>query len=300
MVVLRYHGVWILRAAFAILALSCTRKPVPAGNPIVAHVANEDFGWAGDLDKVFGDTVGTLVVYDTSTHRYLRHNPQRAKARFSPCSTFKIPNTLIGLESGTAANSDHEIRWDETKYPKQPWWDTVLKPLGLDWARSHTLRSAFRESVVWYYKELARAIGPERMQTQLERMDYGNRDVAGGIDQFWLMSSLRISADEQVAFLTRLYERKLGLSERTSELAESIFEIERGEGYQLSAKTGTGVGTDEPGVAWYVGSVKRDGKQYHFALNVAGSTLAELARDRDRIGRGVLVELGLIPTDAIR
>src|SRR5689334_22331825 len=72
---------------------------------------------AQDLSKFFKNTTGAFVLYDLKNNRYLRHNPARCRQRFSPYSTFKIPNSLIGLETKVIADADYLIRWDQQKYP---------------------------------------------------------------------------------------------------------------------------------------------------------------------------------------
>ena len=52
-----------------------------------------------DLSRHFQGIDGTFVLLDGQTGRYTRWNEARARPRFSPCSTFKIPNTAILLES---------------------------------------------------------------------------------------------------------------------------------------------------------------------------------------------------------
>jgi beta-lactamase class D len=39
------------------------------------------------------------------------------------------------------------------------------------------------------------------------KISYGNQDISGGIDQFWLSSSLKISPKEQADFMEALYKR---------------------------------------------------------------------------------------------
>ncbi len=51
----------------------------------------------------------TLVLYDAKRDRYIRHNKSRCRTRFSPKSTFKIPNSLIGLEIGVIRDLDFAI-----------------------------------------------------------------------------------------------------------------------------------------------------------------------------------------------
>src|SRR4030095_11993155 len=74
---------------------------------------------AQDLSKYFQNTEGAFVLYDMKNDRYLRYNEQRCRERFSPFSTFKIPNSLIGLETGVIKDAEFVIRWDSKKYPAQ-------------------------------------------------------------------------------------------------------------------------------------------------------------------------------------
>jgi beta-lactamase class D len=144
-----------------------------------------------DLSEFFGGREGCFVLYDAQADTWLRHNPRGCAERFTPCSTFKIANSLIALHTGVASGPEFSLKWDGVKHPITAW------------NRDHTMRSAFSNSAVWFYQEIARRIGPERMTDGLRRFDYGNCDTSGGVTNFWLDSTLRISADEQVAFLRR-------------------------------------------------------------------------------------------------
>src|SRR5712671_5145762 len=90
------------------------------------------------------------------------------------------------------------------------------------------MRSAFSNSVVWYYQELARRIGPKRMADFVQRLDYGNHTTSGGITNFWLESTLRISADEQVAFVRRLWADSLPVSKGVQQTTRELMELSRG------------------------------------------------------------------------
>jgi beta-lactamase class D len=207
-----------------------------------------------DMSHIFGELTGTMVVFDARGEHLLRHNPARAGERLLPASTFKIPHTLIALETGVATGPDFGLSRDSVRAPRQPWWPSV-------WAQDHTLRTALPASVVWYYQELARRIGPERMREYRRRFDYGNADIGGGIDQFWLTGDLRISTDEQVAFLRRFLGNALGVSPRTAEIARDLLVLEETPDYRLSGKTGwAGVDIDGPEIGWLVGWLERDGR----------------------------------------
>jgi len=185
----------------------------------------------------------------------------RAEQRFIPASTYKIPNSLIALESGVAKNAEHEILWDSAVKPAKGFWSDK-------WSKNHTLRSAMRFSVYWYYQALAREVGAERMQNYVDQFDYGNRDIGGGIDRFWLHGDLRISPNEQIRFLERMYNEKLGLSARSTRIVKEILVLEEGAGYRLSGKTGTAPLTTTRELAWLVGFVEREGDVWFYALNM--------------------------------
>jgi beta-lactamase class D len=239
-----------------------------------------------DLGRFFQGTEGTFVGLDPQTGHTVCHNPERARTRFLPASTFKIPHTLIALETGVASGPDFPLTWDRTVAPPQSWWPAV-------WARDHTLRTALPNSVVWYYQELARRIGSARMQRYVDQFEYGNRDLSGRIDQFWLTGGLRISPEEQVAFLRRFYFGELGVSERTTRIAKDLLVLEATPTYRLSGKTGwAGLGeASAPQIGWLVGYVERAGRVRFFATNLPINT-REDASARLAITKAILRDRG--------
>ncbi|MEX2570893.1 MAG: penicillin-binding transpeptidase domain-containing protein [Gemmatimonadota bacterium] len=231
----------------------------------------------------------TFVVLDGETGDVTRHNPERARERFLPASTYKIPNSLIALETGIAADAGFMLEWDGV-VPEDGFW---IEP----WSQNHTLRSAIRNSVVWYYQELARRVGEERMQEYIDRFEYGNQDIGGGVDRFWLEGDLRISADEQVDFLRRMYAGELGISDRSTGILKDILVLEETPGYRLSGKTGTAELSPTRDLAWLVGYVERGEQVSFFALNLEGEQAWErFGQPADRIAltRTLLRETGAL------
>jgi beta-lactamase class D len=241
-----------------------------------------------DLAGHFGELEGAFVLLDGQAGRLVVHDSARAWTRFLPASTFKIPNTLIALETGVASGPDFTLAWDSVMVPRQGWWPG-------SWARDQTLRTALPASVVWYYQELARRTGPERMSEYLARFGYGNEDISGGIDQFWLTGGLGISPVEQVEFLRRFYFGELGVSERSTRIAKELLVLEETPAYRLSGKSGW-AGLGEPGtpqVGWLVGYLERGDDVYFFATNIEIRTNADAAA-RLGVTKAVLRELGLL------
>jgi len=172
-------------------------------------------------------------------------------------------------------------------------WDG--KPKRFDaWERDHTLSTAMQGSAVWVFQAIARRVGKPTMGEWLDRLDYGNRDMTGGIDQFWLQGGLRISAQEQVRFLRKLVEGRLPVTARSRRIVREMLVAERCGDAVIRAKTGTATYAKE-GIAWWVGWVERGGEIVaYFALNYR--TFEETPRKaRFEIGRAILEEAGVIP-----
>ena len=169
---------------------------------------------------------GTALIFDEASNRYLVFDRKRAETRFSPASTFKIFNAMVALETGAVKDEYEVIRWDgvERQFP--------------DWNRDHSLASGMKFSVVWFYQEMARRAGQQRMQHWIDEAGYGNRDIGGGIDRFWLSGALRISAVEQIGFLRRLAAGTLPFSARSQETVRRITIQESAPDYVLHGKTG--------------------------------------------------------------
>jgi beta-lactamase class D len=237
-----------LPLAVAVLAAAVSSAPAPGEETV------------RDLGACFPGFRSAFVLRDVAADRTVRHDPARAAARTAPCSTFKIPNSLIGLETGVVPDASFVLKWDGVRRPRE------------EWNRDHDLRTAMKHSVVWYYQELARRVGPARMQKWVSALRYGNEDISGGIDRFWLGSSLRISPDEQVDFLARLHAGALPASARSLAIVKEILvQDPPGPGLVYRGKTGS---CQDPGAAdphgWWVGSVEKEGRLFLFAALIEG------------------------------
>ena len=247
---------------------------------------------AQNLNRLLGNTPGAFVLYDSKNKRYIRHTAARCRRRFTPASTFKIPNSLIGLETGVIRDAEFKISWDRQRYPNEG--RPNIAPFN-QWWQDHTLRSAMKYSVVWYYIELARQVGPQKMQRYLKQFRYGNTDPSGGIEQFWRNSSLQISADEQVDFLRKFYAGQLSVSNRSTRIVKDIILLEETADYRLSGKTGAAPSGNGGTFAWFVGYLERKGNVYFFALNMDGANYEAIRDERINLTRRILTELGYLP-----
>ncbi len=227
---------------------------------------------------------GAFVLLDLRRNLLTVVNPQVAARGFIPASTFKIPNTLVALETGVIRDERFTLRWDGTAQRVAAW------------QHDHDLASAIRDSVVWYYQEVARRVGVQRMQRFVDAFGYGNRDLGGGIDRFWLDGALRISPYEQVEFLRRLRRGELPVSGAHARLVQRLITREERDGVVLRGKTGLGVQGDRA-VGWLVGLVERGRDSFAYAMLVVAPRAAvnRVAPLRELLARRYLARYGAIP-----
>lgn len=194
---------------------------------------------------------GSFALFNENENKFILFNQGQFNKAFSPASTFKICNSLIGLETGVIPNKHYVLAWDSVK--RNPIWD-----------QNHSLESAFKNSVVWYYQELARRVGKDKMKYWVNKANYGNKNIGGGIDKFWLEGSLRISPKQQIEFIRQLYFDQLPFSKRNMSLVKEMMLVKDSLGYKIHAKSGWGMDGDHD-IGWFVGYIKTNDNVYFFS-----------------------------------
>lgn len=215
---------------------------------------------------------GCFILYDLQNDTSVIYNQDRANQKFLPASTFKILNSLIALEC--------EVIMDENEVIL---WDSVERSFSI-WNQDHTLKTGIKNSVVWFYQELARRIGEERMQKWVDSVGYGNQQISKEIDNFWLVGDLRISPLEQVEFLKKFIVEDLPFQDDIIKTVKEILIVDKTDAYVLRAKTGWA--TFGIPVGWYIGYIKIKGDTYIFVNNIEIRDSTD-ARARKEITREV-------------
>ncbi|MBK9098962.1 MAG: class D beta-lactamase [bacterium] len=207
-----------------------------------------------DLKKFYDDynVEGLFVLYDQNNDKFMFYNEPQFKVQLTPASTFKICNSLIGLETGVIKDENYVLQWD-----------SVVRRIP-EWNKDQELKTAFKNSTVWYYQELARRVGGEQMKYWLDKANYGNADTSGGVDKFWLSGGLRISPEQQINFLRQLHDDKLPFSHRSMDIVKKIMIAKESSEYVVRAKTGWGF-QDNTNIGWYVGYVETNNNVFYFA-----------------------------------
>jgi beta-lactamase class D len=251
----------------------------------VANVAPQRSEIREGLAKHFVDegTAGTFVGYKTDDYLIIASDNERSGQAFLPASTFKVPNSLIALETGVVGDPDKDVfKWDGVKRSIE------------GWNQDHTMRSAIAASAVPVYQEIARRIGAERMQKYVDLFEYGNRNIGGGIDQFWLTGDLRIDPIQQIDFVDRLRRGVLPVSKRSQDLVRDILPVTKAGDATIRAKTGLlGAELGKPSLGWLVGWTEKGSAQTVFALNMDIREPRHVP-DRMKLAQQCLTDIGAI------
>lgn len=223
-----------------------------------------------NLEKIINKNMtgieGTIVFIDLSSEKKIIYGSSLANTRKTPCSTFKIWNTLIGIENNQI-NSENDLFYI---------WDGIYRAYP-DWNKNLNLHEAFQFSCVPAYQILANKIGQNNMEIWIDKINYGDKDISSGLDIFWLprpnKKSIKISAIEQASLIKKLVNNQLNFSEKSKQILKKIMLFKATENGTLFGKTGSGQNIDDVpnnNIGWYVGYIISNNGKYAFACLISG------------------------------
>jgi beta-lactamase class D len=237
------------------------------------------------LKKFFDDNKveGCFAIMDNASGKFTVHNLARYRdSSYSPASTFKIVNSLIGLQTGKIVNDSMVIKWDGITRRET-------------WNKDLTMYEAFRVSSVPYYQEVARRIGKDTMQVWLDSLGYGTRTIRSTIDSFWLDNTMKIKPDEQLGLVKRLYFDQLPFFKSYQEMVKRAMLFEDNTLYRLGYKTGLGYRENGNTMGWVVGWVEENKHPYFFVLNIESADKnVDLVTVRINMLKDILKHLGFL------
>lgn len=236
---------------------------------------------SNDIKNLFNAShhQAVFMTYDGQAFHCYGNALERAEQAYVPASTFKILNALIGLQH-QKVTTDEVFKWNGERR------------LFSSWQKDMNLSEAMQLSAVPVYQSLARRIGLQRMQQELERLEYGNQYLGDHVDQFWLKGPLKITPKQQVRFIYDLATQQLAFDATVQQQVQQMLLVESRAGITLYAKSGWAMDVN-PQVGWYVGWVKKyNGEIVAFALNLDMYENSDVA-ERQNLSLDVLDKLGI-------
>lgn len=264
-----------LIAVLSLLMVSCTQNNVKQDN---------------SLKKYFDENnvTGCFAIMDNGTGEFTVYNLARYRdSAYLPASTFKIVNSLIGLQTGRITSDSMVIPWDGVTRSRA------------EWNKDLNMHDAFRVSSVPYYQEVARRIGRDTMQFWLDTLHYGagKKDtlfkIKGAIDSFWLDNSVKITPDENLGLVKKLYFNELPFFKLYQEKVKNAMLFENNANYKLAYKTGWGFTEKNHALGWVVGWIEENRHPYFFVLNIESpEPNYDMSEVRMKILKGILKQMG--------
>lgn len=231
-----------------------------------------------DWSDYFGKLNGAAVVYDAERKQYLVYHQELARERRSPCSTFKIISSLIGLENGIIKPRNSVHTWSGERF-----WNEA-------WNQDIGFEDAFRSSCVWYYREIVNEIGPELMQDELKRLQYGNMDISDwegrlnnnnnnrALTGFWIESSLKISPMEQVQVMEQIFGDHIYYKKDSIEALKQVMMVTDYDTEKLIyGKTGMGKVSGVVVDSWFTGFMEHGDRNIYFCVYLGETQGAEVS-----------------------
>ena len=242
------------------------------------------------LKKYFDENnvTGTFGMFDNGQAKFTIYNVVRyTDSVYLPASTFKIVNSLIGIQTGKVNDDSTVIKWDSISRGRP------------ECNKDMMMVDAFRISCPPWYMELARRIGKDTMQHWLDTLGYaaknGRFQISDNLDTFWLDNSTKITADEQLGLVKKLYFDQLPFQKRPMRIVRSMMLMRDDANYKLSYKTGWGTTEKGNQLGWMIGWIEENKRPYFFVLQVESPDKnIDMVSVRLKILEGILRQYGFM------
>lgn len=244
------------------------------------------FAKTNNVANYFQNKSGCFILYDVFKEKVIeKYNPKRCATRIAADSTFKIALSLMAFDQNLIS-SKTVFKWDGQE-KGLPQWD-----------HNQTPKTWLTYSAVWVSQELTPQLGLIKIKKYLDDFKYGNQDFSGtpgkddGLTQAWLSNSLKISGNEQFAFLKRFMDRDLKVSKKSIELtSHNMFLQKLANGWLLYGKTGSGRDASDMTEGWFVGFIEKEKQKYIFVTNFTSLNKADVVEVGGLIAKDITMKI---------
>lgn len=237
----------VLLTSLALISCSSSQKKNTQTNTTINYFENAE---------------GCFLLYNMKTDTFDKVvGEDNCKTPYTASSTFKVPLSVMAFDSKVLKDENEILKWDGKKDIRE-----VAN-------KDHNAKTWMSDSIVWFSQRLTPKIGKAKMQSYLDKFQYGNRDLSGGLTEAWHVSpskggTLTITGYEQIEFMKKLWRDQLPASKRSMQITRDLTYLETSpNGYELHGKTGSNYFDTEKKVrlGWFISHIHK-GKQEYIAV----------------------------------
>lgn len=251
--------------------------------------------------KYYEGTEGCFILFNLKESKIIEEfNSKFCKTPMAPNSTFKIPLSLMGYDK-KILKDENNPKWEFKEKYLSNGFDSSWMPV--QWKESNTPSSWMKYSVVWYSQKLTPLLGSKVIKEYLYAFDYGNKDFSGtlgkndGLENAWLESSLKISAENQIQFLKKFVLEILPVTKQSLQMTKKLLYIEQSKSNtDFYGKTGGGFIKNKYAHGWFVGWIEKDNNTFIFASQIKNKEINREAGGlkAKKIAMEILQEIDLL------
>ncbi|HEY4062551.1 MAG TPA: penicillin-binding transpeptidase domain-containing protein [Puia sp.] len=177
-------------------------------------------------------------------------------------------------------------RFRDSLYQPAGTFDLVLSLIGI---QTGIVKD---DSAIGFQASIHR-IGRDTVKKWVDSLGYGNKDLGHDDTAFWYDNHLKISSDEQLGLIKKLYFDQLPFFKRTQLVTRRMIPSEKNSNYELFYKSGQGIKEDGHAIGWVMGWVEENKHPYFFVLNLESpNPTADLPAAGLSVARGILTQWG--------
>jgi beta-lactamase class D len=217
---------------------------------------------------------GAFGLFDNSQGHFTIYNlPRFRDSAYQPAATFDIVQALIAIQTGVVKDDSAIVT-----VPQGP-----------------TLRQSFQQMHQQAndstFRELSKRIGKDTLKKWIDSLGYGTKYIAG--DAFWYDNHLKITADEQLGLIKKLYFGQLPFFQRTQKMVADMMVTEGNSNYQLRYKLAQGFNEGQRPVGWVLGWIEENKNRYFFVLTLeSADASADLSTTGLALTHSILTKMG--------
>ena len=232
-----------------------------------------------DLKSFFDDKKvdGCFTMLDNATGEITVYNMGLDTMRFLPAETFDVLNGMIALHTGVLTDEKMSL--------------SILNLDSNNTSKNSNITEAFKSNSLPFFQQVAKNIGHDTLQNWVDSVSYGNKKLGEQVDQSWINNTIKISPDEQLGFMKRLYFEQLPFRKSVQTSMKDLMVVNDNTDYKLSYKTGAGKNEKNENIGWMIGWIEEN-RHVYFFVTLLQSTTEELNKNSVNITNSILSHYG--------